>query len=104
MKGGARWSRKRHLSVGEAWDGGCSGVRSARRRGGWAGSMGSIGRDGGGGGVRAGGAGLNRQVMGVGRAGRTHRVRRAVRGRSVGWAGHVGVHLARLVGWTIGSR
>jgi hypothetical protein len=58
-RGGARWSRKKRSSAGEAWDGGCSGVRS----GGW---HGSIGPDGGGGGVRAGGP------RGVGRAGETN--------------------------------
>jgi hypothetical protein len=52
---GARWSRKRRSSVGKAWDGGCSGVRSGGRHGvnlsGWRRR-----------GVRAGGAGLNGQV------------------------------------------
>jgi hypothetical protein len=69
--------------------------------GGRAGDTRSIGRDGGGGGMRAGDAGLNRRAggrRGVGRAGGTRRVGRAVRGRSVGWARRAGVHLARLVG------
>jgi hypothetical protein len=77
-QGGARQSRKRRSSAGEAWDGGCSGVRSGQVAGGWVGGTGSIGRDGGGGSVSTGGAGLN------GRATRGRVGRRAVRGRSGG--------------------
>jgi hypothetical protein len=73
-RGGARRSRKRGSSAGEAWDGGCSGTRSGGRHE-------SFGRDGGGRGVRAGGVGLNAQVggrRGVGWAGGMRIVRRAV--------------------------
>jgi hypothetical protein len=62
-------------------------------------------------GVRAGGAGLNGWAggqWGVRWAGGTRSVGRAVWGPSSGrgtWGwGRVGAHLARLVGWTVGSR
>jgi hypothetical protein len=75
-----------------------------------AGGAGSIGQDGGGGGVRAGDAGLNGQAGGRATGGRAGR--RDAQGQSGGLTGCeetrgcgcVGAHLARLVGWTIGSR
>jgi hypothetical protein len=89
-RGGARWSRKRRSSAG-----GGAGWRMK-----WP-EVGRAARNGGVGGVRAGSAGWNGRAAGgrrgVGWAGGTRRVRRAVRGRS---GGRAGVHLARRVNAT----
>jgi hypothetical protein len=97
----ARRSRKRHSSAGGGvrWRMQWREVGRAGGGDGRASDTGSIDRDGGGGGVRAGGAGLN------GWAGRVGSDERCGVGRAGGWgARDVGVHLARLVGWIVGSR
>jgi hypothetical protein len=81
-----------------------------RAAGGRAGGTGLIGRDGGGGGVRAGHVGLNGRAgerRGVGWAGRTCKVGRAVQGRSGGRGarGHGGEDARgrNWLGWSVGS-
>jgi hypothetical protein len=95
---GAR-QRRRHgmedaVARGQAGGGGSSGWhgvdRSGWRRWGREGEQREV--------ERAGG-----QAMG-GRAGRRDAQGRASDAGSVGWAGRMGAHLARLVGWIVRSR